>query len=44
MENKLNKVAKLPIGKVDMPEKVYELECWGGAFNDGPVNGIEPGE
>lgn len=44
MENKLNKVAELPIGKVGMPKKVYELKCWGGAFNDGPVNGIEPGE
>lgn len=44
MEHKLNKIAKLPIGKVDMPQKAYDLRCWGGAFNDGPVDGIEEGE
>lgn len=44
MEQKLTKVAKQTIGQIKIPQKVYELKCWGGAFNDGPINGIEGGE
>lgn len=27
----------------ESPETKYIIDCWGGAFNDGPVNGIEQG-